>query len=35
MGDFARGWLAAILADTAGGDSAAVMRRLLDTPTYW
>ncbi|MEW6591259.1 MAG: CYTH and CHAD domain-containing protein [Pseudomonadota bacterium] len=35
MGDFARGWLAARLADTEGGDSAAVMRRLLDAPTYW
>ncbi len=35
MGDFARGWLAARLADAENGDSAAAMRRLLDTPTYW
>jgi CHAD domain-containing protein len=35
MADFVRGWLAAKLADTGSGESAALMQAFLDTATYW
>jgi CHAD domain-containing protein len=35
MADFVRGWLAAQLADTGSGESAALMQAFLDTATYW
>lgn len=33
--DFALGWLAATLADAGNGESAALMRDVLDAPVYW
>lgn len=33
--DFALGWLAATLAGGGNGESAALMRDVLDAPTYW
>ena len=35
MADFVRGWLAARLADTGNGESAALMQEFLDAATYW